>query len=64
MVDKIIIMPKEAWIEIKQNLEHIRLFGSKVNIYILSEKHSKSNVYKTWNEIFIRYTNTTKYFKI
>ena len=24
-------------------------------------KHSKSDIYKTWNEIFIRYTDTTKH---
>ena len=27
-VDKTSIIPKEAWLEVKQNLEHIRIFGS------------------------------------
>ena len=59
--DKIIIISEEAWTRVKQNLEHIRIFGNKVSTYIPSEKHSKSNVYKPWNGIFLGYTDTTKY---
>ena len=56
-----IIIPEEAWTEVKQNLEHIWIFGSKINMHIASEKRSKSDVYKIWNGIFIRYTDTTKH---
>ena len=63
IADKTIIIPKEAWTEVRQNLEYIRIFGSRVSTHILSEKRSKSDVYKTWNGIFIRYTDTTKYLK-
>ena len=61
--DKSIIIPEEAWIEIWQNLEDIQIFGSRVSTHIPSEKRSKSDVYKTWNGIFIRYTNTNKYLR-
>ena len=61
--DKIIIIPKKAWTEDRQNLEHIRIFSSRVSTYIPSEKRSKSDVHKTWNEIFIGYTDTTKYLR-
>ena len=58
--DKTIIIPEEAWTEVRQNLEHIRIFGSRVSTHIPSEKRSKFDVYKIWNGIFIGYTNTTK----
>ena len=61
--DKTIIIPKEAWTEVRQNLEHIQIFGSRVSTYILSEKHSKSDVCKTWNGIFIGYTDTIKHLR-
>ena len=32
-------------------------------MHILFDKRSKSNVYKTWNGIFIGYTNTTKHLR-
>ena len=61
--EKIIIIPKEAWTDVRQNFEHIRIYGSRVSTYIPSEKRSKSDVYKTWNGIFIGYTNTTKHLR-
>ena len=64
IADKTIIIPEEAWTEVRQNLEHIRIFGSRVSTHIPSEKRSKSNVYKTWNGIFIGYTNTTKHLRM
>ena len=62
--DKTIIIPEEAWIEVRQNFEHIQIFDCRVSIYILSEKRSKSDVYRIWNGIFIGYIDTTKHFKI
>ena len=46
ITSKAIIIPKEGWTEIKQNLEYVRIFGSKVSIHILFEKFSKSNIHK------------------
>ena len=63
IADKTIIIPEEAWTEVRQNLEHIRIFGSRVSTHIPSEKRSKSDVYKTWNGIFIGYTDTTKHLR-
>ena len=62
--NKVLIIPKETWTEVRQNLEQIQIFGRKVSIHILSEKCSKSEVYKTWNGIFIGYTNTTKHLRV
>ena len=45
--DNTIIIPEEAWTEVKQNLEHIQIFGSRVSTYIPFEKRFKSNVSKT-----------------
>ena len=63
IADKTIIIPEEAWTEVKQNLEYIQIFGSRISIYIPSEKRSKSDVYKTWNGKFIGYTDITKHLK-
>ena len=63
IADKTIIILKEAWTEVRQNFEHIRIFSSRVSTHISSEKRSKSDIYKTWNGIFIGYTNTTKHLR-
>ena len=63
IADKTIIIPEEAWIEVRQNLEHIQIFGSRISTYISSKKYSKSDVYKTWNGIFIGYTDITKHLR-
>ena len=63
IADKTIIIPEEAWIGVRQNLEHNRIFGSRVSIHIPSEKRSKSDVYKTWNGIFIEYTDIKKHLR-
>ena len=61
--DKAIIL-EEAWTGTRQNLEHIRNFGSKISMHIPSKKCSKSDVHKTWNGIFIGYTDTTKHLRV
>ena len=48
--DKAVIIPEEAWTKVRQDLSHIRIFGSKISTHIPSKKRSKSDVYKTWNE--------------
>lgn len=54
---------KKTWTEVKESLEHIQIFGIRVSIHILFEKCSKSDVYNTWNRIFIGYSNIAKYFE-
>ena len=61
--DKTIILEK-AWIGTWPNLKPIQIFGSKMSMYILSKKCSKSDVFKKWNRIFIGYTDTTKHFRV
>ena len=61
---KTVIIPEEAWTEVRQNLEHVRIFGSTISTHIPSEKRSKSDVYKTWSGIFIGYTDTTKHLRV
>lgn len=35
---------EETWTNTRQNLEHIRIFRSRVNIFILNKKHTKSDI--------------------
>ena len=44
--DKTVILLEEAWTNINQNVEYIHIFRSKVNTYISTEKHSKSDIQK------------------
>ena len=57
------ITSEEAWTKTRQNLEHIRIFGGKISTHIPSEKCYKSDVHKTWNGIFIGYTDNTKHLR-
>ena len=57
-------IPDEAWISIRQNLEHLQIFESSVNILISNEKRTKVDIWKTWQGIFIGYTETTKYLRV
>lgn len=45
--DKMVIVPKEAWISTKQNIKYIRIFGSKVSTHIPIKKHFESYIRKT-----------------
>ena len=45
--DKSTVIPEETWIDVRQNVEHIRIFGCKASIHILTEKRSKSDIHKT-----------------
>ena len=63
-VNKLVIILKEIWIIVRQNVEHICIFGYKVSLYIPVKKCSKLDIYKTWSEIFIGYKETTKYIRV
>lgn len=45
--NSITVVPEEAWTNTRQNLEHIKIFGSRVSTFIPSEKRTKSDVRKT-----------------
>lgn len=47
-----------------ENLEYIRIFGSSVSIFIIIKKHTKSNMQKTWKNIFISYTRISKHLRV
>lgn len=56
------LIPKKCWTEKKQDISHIKVFTSTVSIVILKEKRQKSNIYKNWKGIFIKYSqDTTKH---
>lgn len=55
---------KEAWITIRQNLEHVRIFESKMSTLILIEKCTKSDIQKTWRGFLIGYIETSKYLRV
>ena len=40
------MIPKEAWTEKKQDVSHVKIFGSVVSVLILKEKRHKSDIYK------------------
>lgn len=59
------MIPEEAWTRKKQNLAHVRIFGSLVLVDIPPEKRSKSDFRKAWEGILIGYNNnTTKHFRV
>ena len=62
--NSVTVIPEEVWTNTRQNLEHIRIFKSRVNTFILSEKRTKSDVRKTWKGIFIGYTGTSKHLRV
>lgn len=59
-----VIVLEKTWTTARQNVEYIRIFGSKASTHIPTEKSSKSQIYKLWNKIFIGYTNTTKHVRV
>lgn len=42
-----IFISKEAWTNIKLNLEYIYIFSNRVSIFISSKKHIKLDIQKT-----------------
>ena len=59
-----VFIPKEAYTGIKQNLEHVQIFGSRVSTFIPTKKCTKSDIRKTWKGILISYTGTSKLLKV
>lgn len=56
------MIPEEAWMEKKQDVSHIKVFGNIVSVLIPKEKRHKSDIYKNWRRIFIGYNqDTTKH---
>lgn len=53
------MIPEEAWTRRKQDVNHIKVFGSIVNVLILKEKRHKSDTHKNWRGIFIGYSQDT-----
>lgn len=48
----------------RQNVSHVKVFGSAVSVVIPKEKRHKSDIYKNWKDIFIGYSqDTTKHFR-
>ncbi len=59
------IIPEESWTGKRQNLQHVRIFGSLALSHILDEKRNKSNYQKVWQGILIGYSqDTTKHFRV
>lgn len=53
------MIPEEVWIEKKQDVSHVKVFGSVVSMLIPKEKRHKSDIYKNWRGIFIWYSQDT-----
>lgn len=55
-------MSKEKWTGKKQDVSNVKVFGSIISILIPKEQRYKSDIYKNWKEIFIKYSpDTTKH---
>lgn len=54
-------MSKEVWIRKKQDVNHVKTFGSVISVWILKEKRHKSDIYKNLRGIFIEYSDTPKH---
>lgn len=50
---------EESWTGEKQDVGHIKTFGSTVSVVIPKEKRHKSDIYKNWKGIFIGYSHDT-----
>lgn len=58
------IILKERWTNKKQDVSHLKIFGSTLLTHISKEKRQKSDIKKTWKGIFVGYTNTTKHYRV
>lgn len=56
------LIPEEDWTGEKQDVSHVKVFGSVVSVVIPKEKRYNSDIYKNWKGIFIGYSqDTTKH---
>ncbi len=53
------VIPKEKWCVSRQNLSHLRIFGSEVLVDISKEKRIKTDIQHIWRGILIGYSNET-----
>ena len=59
------MIPEESWTGQRQNLQHVRIFGSLVLSNIPEEKRTKSDYQRVWQGILIGYSpDTTKHFRV
>lgn len=59
------VIPEECWTGRRQNLQHIRIFGSLALCNMPEEKRAKSDLRRVWDGILISYSpDTTKHFRI
>lgn len=59
------MVPKESWTGQRQDLRHVRIFGSLAFSNIPEKKRPKSDYQKVWQGILIGYSpHTTKHFRI
>ncbi len=59
------MIPEEAWTGQRQDLQHIRIFGSLALSNIPAEKRTKSDYQKVWQGILVGYSpDTSKHFRI
>lgn len=59
------MIPEEAWTGRRQDLSHVRIFGSLALANILVEKRSKSDYQKVWEGILIGYSpDASKHFRV
>ena len=45
--DSSIIIPEETWTNVRQKLEHVCIFKTRVSIFTLTQKRLKSDIRKT-----------------
>ena len=53
------VIPEEKWCGSRQNLSHLRIFGSEVLVDIPKEKRIKTDIQHVWRGILIGYSNKT-----
>ena len=53
------VIPEEKWSGSRQNLSHLRIFGSEVLVDIPKEKRIKTDIQHVWRGILIGYSNKT-----
>ena len=55
---------EEVWTNIKQNLEHISIFRSRVSTFISNKKLTLLDIWKIWKRILMSYTEISKHLRI
>jgi hypothetical protein len=58
--EKNVIIPEERWTGTRQNVSHLKIFGSLAYVFIPKETRKKGDTARTWKGIFVGYSNTHK----